>query len=312
MAISVGTGNNAVSSKESTVRLRVPVKHEDLHEQYAQSRARLTQALQTSLELTIVLEIFFEHIQKLVPIQGFHYGHPGKNCQLQLGRDGLHRLNYRLNTPKDNLGAITFSRGKRFTEVEMATLESVISTLVYPLRNALQYRDAVQSALRDPLTGTGNRVALEQTLERELSLAQRNCQPLSLLAIDIDHFKRVNDSHGHASGDEVLREVAQGIVAVTRQTDLTFRYGGEEFVVVLNKTDAEGARVIAERIRLFVEKLRVETHNELLQVTISIGVSSLQAEEEKNSLFQRADKALYNAKRNGRNRVEVAKADQIS
>jgi len=206
------------------------------------------------------------------------------------------------------LGEVTFSRRKRFSEAELSNIESLLGSLIFPLRNALKYRSAVQSALRDPLTGTGNRIALDNALAREKSLADRYDQPLSLLTIDIDHFKRINDNFGHSSGDEVLREVARGIVAVTRQTDMTFRFGGEEFVVLLNKTNPEGASVIAERIRHFIEKARVETNNELLQATVSIGVSTLRKDESTKMLFDRADQALYKAKAQGRNQIIAAEA----
>lgn len=299
MAISVSTGNNAVKSKDNPVRLRFPIKQDD----YTELRVRLTQALQTSLDLNIVLELFFEHIQELVPLQGMLYRHAGKDCQALIGRDYQQKVNYRLTTAHDDLGELTFSRTKRFREQDMMALESVLSALVCPLRNALLYRDAVQTSLRDSLTGAGNRVALDNALEREIQLAERHKQPLSMLVMDIDFFKRINDEYGHASGDDVLKEVARSIQAVTRLTDLTFRYGGEEFVVLLNKTDPEGAAVIAERIRQFVERVRVETHRELIKSTISIGVATLQASENGQELFKRADAALYQAKNTGRNRV---------
>ncbi len=299
MAISVSSGSNVIENKENPIRLRFPVKQDD----YADARIRLTQALQTSLDLTIILELFFEEIQNLVPLQGMLYQHQAKDCEALVGREYKHRINYRLTTAHDDLGALTFSRPKRFREQDMVAIESVLSALICPLRNALQYRDAVQSALRDPLTSVGNRVALENALEREIQLAERHDQPLSMLVADIDFFKRINDQYGHACGDDVLKEIAQSIKAVTRLTDLTFRYGGEEFVVLLNKTDTEGAEVIAERIRKFVEKVCVETHRELIKSTISVGVSTLREGESGSDLFKRADAALYQAKHQGRNRV---------
>ncbi len=302
MAISVSTGNNAVKNKDNPVRLRYPIKQDD----YTELRVRLTQALQTSLDLNIVLELFFEHIQELVQVQGMFYRHTGKDCQTLIGRDYQQKVNYRLTTAHDDLGELTFSRTKRFREQDMMALESVLSALVCPLRNALLYRDAVQTSLRDSLTGAGNRVALDNALEREIQLAKRHNSPLSMLVIDIDFFKRINDEYGHASGDDVLREVARSIQAVTRLTDLTFRYGGEEFVVLLNKTDTEGAAVIAERTRKFVEKIRVETHREQIRSTISIGVATLQVDESGENFFKRADTALYQAKNTGRNKVASA------
>lgn len=302
MGISVGTGSNAIKAKSNTIRLHYPINPDD----FAEARNRLTQSLQTSLELDRLLGIFFDQIQELVTVQGIALNLPGNVGKVVVGHESPHRINYRMNTAQDNLGELTFCRNKRYSELEMSTIEGLISTLVYPLRNALQYREALQTAMRDSLTGVGNRIALDTALEREIQLAQRNQQPLSLLAIDIDHFKRINDKYGHTCGDDVLKEVALSIRAITRATDLTFRYGGEEFVVLLNKTDRDGAKVIAERIRQFVEQVRVETGKEQLKTTISIGCSTLQANESSRELFQRADEALYDAKNSGRNRIELA------
>lgn len=302
MAILTGHNHHAAASKDDAIRLSFPVNQADVIE----VRRTLTQSLQTSLDLNIVLELFFQQIQTLIPVNGLQYSNHQKDCQILVGSDDTHKLDYRLNAAQDELGDLVFSRNKRFNEHEMAVLESVLSTLVCPLRNALLYRDAVQSALRDPLTQVGNRVALDQALERELQLATRHKQPLSLLAIDIDHFKSINDRYGHGCGDDVIRQVAQSIQAVTRSTDLVFRYGGEEFVVLLNKTPPEGARVIAERIRQHVEKMRIESQGASITTTISLGISTLDPESGSQSLFRQADAALYRAKHQGRNCVEAA------
>jgi len=304
MVTSVHTGNSAFDSKDATARLRLPASAPDHHE----IRQRLTNLMQSTLNLDDILQIFFEQMQSIVTARGLFYENGGEGLKVQLGSPSPHKINYRLNTDTDMLGEVTFSRRKRFSEAELSNIESLLGSLIFPLRNALKYRSAVQSALRDPLTGTGNRIALDNALAREKSLADRYDQPLSLLTIDIDHFKRINDNFGHSSGDEVLREVARGIVAVTRQTDMTFRFGGEEFVVLLNKTNPEGASVIAERIRHFIEKARVETNNELLQATVSIGVSTLRKDESTKMLFDRADQALYKAKAQGRNQIIAAEA----
>ena len=303
MVTSVQTGNSAFDSKEATARLPLPSSQPDQHE----VRQRLSNLLQSTLNLDDILQIFFEQIQNIVTARGLFYENHAVGFKSQIGSASPHRINYRLNTDTDILGEITFSRNKRFSEAELSNFEGLLGVLIYPLRNALQYRSALQSALRDPLTGTGNRIALDNALAREKLLADRYGQALSLLTLDIDKFKLINDNFGHSSGDDVLREVARSIVAVTRQTDMTFRYGGEEFVILLNKTNEGGAYVIAERIRKFVEKVRVETNRELLQATVSIGVATLHKGENTKQLFDRADQALYQAKDQGRNLVISAK-----
>lgn len=114
------------------------------------------------------------------------------------------------------------------------------------LWNALLYRAATQRALRDPLTGTDNPIAMEQTLQREIDRSRRHRQPLSLLMLDIDHFKNVNDTHGHAAGDHVLREVAASIKQQLRNVDRVFRYGGEAFLILLSNTGRESAALVGD------------------------------------------------------------------
>jgi len=219
------------------------------------------------------------------------------------GEKARHSCGYRLITQQDNLGEICFYNNKRFSEQVLEMIEIVLGVLVSPLRNTLNYRDALTASLTDPLTGAGNRIAMNDTLKREIELAKRHNEDLALLMIDLDNFKAVNDKHGHIVGDLVLKKVVDALKLVNRQTDLSFRYGGEEFVVLLNKTDLDGAKVIGDRIRKSVEALRINLTQDSLQVTISIGASAQLANDNMESLLQRADTALYQAKNEGKNRV---------
>lgn len=164
-------------------------------------------------------------------------------------------------------------------------------------------------AMTDALTGLPNKYALTDALSRDLARADRGGEHVSLIVVDIDHFKRVNDTWGHATGDEVLRGVGGVIRESVRASDVPARYGGEEFVVVLPNTDLEGAAVVAERIRERLEMHRMPGPAGTLQVTASLGVAAVQGpdcRESERVLFERADAALYEAKRSGRNRVRVA------
>lgn len=266
-------------------------------------RHKLIHALQTTLDLQALLEIFIKFLGQQVSTGGLTYRHAARGIHLSIGRDNLHHCDYRLITPRDNLGEIRFNRTKRFSEDEMACIESLLGTLIYPLRNALQYKDALQAALHDPLTGTGNRVAMDTAVRRELQMSQRYQQPLTLMMIDLDYFKKINDTYGHALGDEVLHEVAQTIVLIARTTDMTFRYGGEEFAVLLSNTDLAGATIIAERIREAIETLDIQQGDQHLKVTASFGLAQHQQDMGAKSLFEQADKALYRAKDLGRNQV---------
>lgn len=266
---------------------------------------RLTTALQTTLDLEQLLRIFSDTVQETISHQGLTYRNDERRFVVAVGHTGRHHCSYRLNLLGTELGEVAISRNKRFSEQDLAQIEYLLCTLVYPLRNALHYRDAIAAAHRDPLTGIGNRAALENSLAREVSLAQRHQQPLALMVIDIDWFKKVNDRHGHAIGDAVLRSVARVIAAELRGDDLLFRFGGEEFVVLLRGTRPEGARVVAERIRSTVESATCACEGKDIQVTVSIGIASL-GDENGDHLFDRADHALYEAKQQGRNRVVAA------
>jgi diguanylate cyclase (GGDEF)-like protein len=194
----------------------------------------------------------------------------------------------------------------RFNEQDLELLETLINCLIFPVRNALLYRDAVQSALSDSLTGAGNRLALENTLEREIALSFRNELPLSILVVDIDMFKSINDRFGHSAGDCVLKNVVKLLGQDCRETDSTYRayrFGGEEFVLILNNTDRAGATIVAERIRQHIEITSTSYQQQDIQATVSVGVSTLREGDNLSTLFSRADKALYQAKHNGRNQV---------
>jgi len=262
--------------------------------------------LQTSLKAEKILAIFFQGVQQLIPLKGLNYQHRASDLHLKLGERAHHCASYSLSNDGEHLGELEFQRNKRFSEHELSQLESLLACLLFPLRNALLYRTATQSALRDPLTGTGNRFAMDQTLEREIELARRQKHPLSLLMLDIDHFKRVNDKHGHTVGDEVLKAVANSIKAQLRNVDMVFRFGGEEFLVVLSNTTREAAAMVGERLRLAAMELTYPMLGYPIELTVSLGCATLLPNESATSLVSRADSALYVAKREGRNRLAMA------
>ncbi|WP_419811398.1 GGDEF domain-containing protein [Bacterioplanoides sp.] len=269
---------------------------------------KLSGKLQTTLELSQLLEIFYEEIQHAVLVDGLTFTHSANNLLISEGKNSPHSVSYRLQTQQDYMGDLTFHRSTRFREHELANLEGLLTTLVYPMRNALRYYEALAAAFRDPLTGAGNRVALDKTLSREVELAKRHGQQLSVLMIDLDYFKQVNDEFGHSMGDKVLKDAASCMTACIRQTDMCFRYGGEEFLVMLSSADQAGALRIAERIRMSIGDLRFENAKGKLQVTTSIGCATLRGIDTTESLVHRADNALYEAKNGGRNRV-ISDAD---
>lgn len=159
-----------------------------------------------------------------------------------------------------------------------------------------------EMAYTDSLTGTQNRHAVDSWLNEIISFSRLNCHAFSMVYIDIDFFKKINDTLGHHGGDEVLKEFARVLNLRARKTDVVVRWGGEEFIIFCPATDLRGAKEFAELIRGIVEGYQW-TNN--LGITCSIGVAEYQADESIDTFMQRADRALYRAKRQGRNRVEV-------
>jgi len=166
-----------------------------------------------------------------------------------------------------------------------------------------------RSAELDALTGTFNRRTIDLWLSRSFGESTQDGQPLSLLFVDLDFFKAINDKYGHACGDHCLREVAAKIRGALGDGDLLGRYGGEEFIVVLPRHGGAAARMVAERLRADIEGLPLEWQGQKLKLTVSVGVATkLDKETRASSMVDRADKALYAAKRGGRNCVHVAPA----
>ncbi|WP_022961926.1 GGDEF domain-containing protein [Halopseudomonas pelagia] len=264
---------------------------------------RLTQQLQTSLEIDRVLDMFFNALQEFIGLNSLEFRHDAHSVQIQKGTSSMHRCSYRMTHAGDFLGEIQFTRAKRFSEHQLQSLETLLGNLLYPLRNALMYREALRFALNDSLTGIGNRMSLDQALSREVKCAARHHTPLSLLIMDIDHFKQINDKYGHAYGDAALKAIVSCTRNCLRDVDELFRMGGEEFVVLLANTDNHAARFIAERIRRSIEQMQFEIDGDAIPMTASLGIATLKAGEKEESLLERGDKLMYTAKRAGRNRI---------
>jgi diguanylate cyclase (GGDEF)-like protein len=176
----------------------------------------------------------------------------------------------------------------------------------------LDLREALQlQATRDPLTGLYNRRYMQEALERELHRARRRERPLSVMMLDIDHFKRYNDKFGHAAGDDALRLVGETLLGIVRAEDLACRYGGEEFVIILPECPLEQAGIRANEVRARLKELYLEREGELPDVvTVSIGVAAfLETTDRVDLLIKFADEALYHAKHDGRDQVAIARPE---
>jgi diguanylate cyclase (GGDEF)-like protein len=193
---------------------------------------------------------------------------------------------------------------KRFGKDVREMLSVIANQVATSLQNGFLYRKMETMATTDGLTGLTNHRTFQQKFADLLDRADRHGYRVAMLLCDVDHFKKVNDNYGHPVGDEVLRRVAKVLQDVPRKIDVPARYGGEEFAVLLDNVSAEQARAVAERIRIEVSKIVVETEKGPLQVTESIGVALFPDDgRDRAVLIERADLALYHAKHTGRNRV---------
>jgi diguanylate cyclase (GGDEF)-like protein len=226
---------------------------------------------------------------------------------------GVHALSIGLRSLVDGpeyLGAISIARhGNTFTGEEEDLLEYLAGQAVVSIENASLHETVERQAVTDELTGLANVRAFMSILDREIDRRRRFEHPVGLVMVDLDDFKRVNDTYGHQQGDKVLAHVSWVLRDVSRDLDTVARYGGEELAVVLPQTDASGAAQLAERMRQAIEGLRIPRvgGSGTIEVTASFGVASVpENADARNELIAAADAALYAAKAGGKNRVERA------
>jgi diguanylate cyclase (GGDEF)-like protein len=204
---------------------------------------------------------------------------------------------------------INSSKENAFSPYDLAFFSAVTNQLASAIENARLYAYQLERAVTDSLTNLCNHGCFQSRLNDEIARTLRYDRPLTLLMMDIDNFKRINDKFGHTTGDQVLREVARILIAQTRTVDIVSRYGGEEFTVILPETPLDSARAVAERIRAAIEAdtTSIPDQQDTICVTISIGIAVFKgATDTQSELIERADQALYHAKDQGRNRIVVA------
>jgi diguanylate cyclase (GGDEF)-like protein len=243
----------------------------------------------------------------------------GPKCAVRLNDEGVSREHCQLvrdgeKMILEDLGSTngTFCNGIRIDKRELADGDKIMvgSTTIlkftyHDYLDEVFQRQMYESALRDGLTKVFNKKYFTDYLEKEFAYAARHSSPLALIFLDIDFFKRINDTHGHPAGDFVLSELSQLMATLVRTEDVLARFGGEEFTVLCRGTDLGGAKIVAERLRRTVEAHTFSFGAKTIPVTISLGIAGIPdtAIVDHAAFLASADKALYEAKRTGRNRV---------
>jgi diguanylate cyclase (GGDEF)-like protein len=266
----------------------------------------ISSALQTTLEFNDLISIFSSKIATMIPHSAYVYTNKEFDLEVKSGVFTRHSCSYVITIEQQQLGELKLMRNHRFSDADLKLLETLLCCLIYPLKNATLFHQALKMAYTDPLTQANNRASFNDSINREISLAKRSTKNLSLIFFDIDHFKTINDLYGHDCGDITLASSAKWIKENLRDSDIFFRYGGEEFVILLSDTDAHGAQLLAERIRTSIERHTIAYGMETIRITASLGISTLHADDNIESFVRRADEAMYAAKNRGRNQVVLS------
>ncbi|MEO1751492.1 GGDEF domain-containing protein [Thiofaba sp. EF100] len=271
-----------------------------LEQRRQQAMFTLSRQLPTTLELEPLVRLFADIVHKVVPFDGLSLEMEGEDFAWAQGVEAQHHAEYGLRLNEQRLGTLTLMRRFPFGKDELEVFEDLLAFLLYPLRNALLYRYTLRLALRDPLTGVGNRLAFDEALAREIVRAGRHDGRLALMMLDMDGFKEVNDRHGHLVGDELLKHFARLVKATARGSDMLFRFGGDEFALLMPETDMDGARQLARRLREVLVVQPLLQREETIPLQSSIGVAQWLPGEGAAAFTARADAALYEDKRSRR------------
>ncbi|WP_025769781.1 GGDEF domain-containing protein [Thioalkalivibrio sp. HK1] len=299
-------------------------------------RLKIALALQRSLDVEDILEAFSNLLNERAPHLGLRFRGLQSANRIDdhaIGRSGAYSCRFRLrlypsahsskhlsehpsDTAKDSvvyienerkdLGDILFFRDTPFLAFEKKEIASALPLLEFPLRNALIHKEAIRGMLEDPLTGSYNRAMMDDILKHEVENAARHQTPLSLMMIDIDHFKRINDRFGHLAGDGILIDFAHRIRGAIRKKDRLFRYGGDEFALLASHTDDQGIRRIEKRLRGVIDAppfdiAAFDGFRNTISIRACFGVAKYRSGDGPLDLIARADKDLYREKRKVKN-----------
>ncbi|MGB9577905.1 MAG: GGDEF domain-containing protein [Halothiobacillaceae bacterium] len=301
-----------MSLNMTSALFRRPIPPRDLHayrkamagaqleQRRQQAMFTLSRQLPTTLELEPLVRLFADIVHKVVPFDGLSLEMEGEDFSWTQGVEAQHHAEYGLRLNEQRLGTLLLSRRFPFGKDELEVFEDLLALLLYPLRNALLYRHTLRLALRDSLTEVGNRLAFDEALAREIVRAGRHDGRLVLMMLDMNGFKQVNDRYGHLVGDELLKHFARLVKATARGSDMLFRFGGDEFALLMPETDTDGAMQLVRRLREAMVAQPLVWHENIIPLHSSIGVAQWLPGEGAAAFTARADAALYEDKRSRR------------
>lgn len=277
-----------------------------------QNLTQLSHVLQLSLETDKILQSFFKFIKHDFRLTKLLYINSEQNISIILGSklsssqtNNKYFKKFELFYQNEYLGEINLASKHKFSPNKILELKSYINFLILPLKNSLLYNQALKATKTDPLTKLANKLSLVEDLHYHFNLSSRFNSPLSVIFIDIDYFKNINDTYGHIVGDKVLIKFSELLKLNIRKSDIAYRYGGEEFIIILENTNRRGSVNLAKKLNQFIakQKISITTENNvyLLNITVSLGVATKNNKDCPETIISRADQALYTAKQSGRN-----------
>ncbi|GAA58940.1 GGDEF domain protein [Pseudoalteromonas sp. BSi20652] len=262
----------------------------------------LVAELQTSLIIEDVLAIYAKFTKKLLNFTGLQFQSTLGTTQTSESDINSKPYIFDLAIGKEHLGQLIYFSKYPLSQTIEKKLRAFHTALVYPLRNAMMYSRVLRLATKDSLTGLNNRSQFNDVLSQKLENCRRYQRPFSLMLLDLDNFKQVNDTFGHKIGDDTLKEFANVLQSSIRATDSVFRFGGDEFAILIEDPEFTTNKVVAERIMRFVRHSSIMSK---YKVTVSIGYTLATSNDCDVEIFSRADKGLYKAKASGRNSAKA-------
>ncbi|MGL1959189.1 MAG: GGDEF domain-containing protein [Colwellia sp.] len=257
--------------------------------------SNLLAQLQTTLDLDKLLNIFAMEAARYVSFVGLYFKNKAVSKSILGSKKAKNERQFELKINNEFIGILSYGINKPISMSNYKILEKLHQCLIYPLKNAIQYHQAMQLAMQDSLTGLGNRRYFDEQLKRAMHNANRHNAQVGLVVGDLNKFKAVNDTYGHAVGDKVLKEFSLCLLDCIRDSDSVFRFGGDEFAIIVENASENALDIIECRIETALKT------NALLakyQVGCSLGATFMNRADNEKSLFERADQALYGKKMN--------------
>ena len=292
------------SNRKSSIIIIKPIKK---IESLTEESLRTMYILQSTLDINILIELFDNELKKMVSHDYLNYKNSIENININLGEIIKEKLIFNLKINNNSLGKFVIARNTKFNKWEINEIKNLMSVLVQPINNALHYKQAITNASIDPVTKLNNRTLFNKIINQEIDFAHRYEQKLLLMMIDLDNFKKINDNFGHNIGDVLLNLLGQELTKFMRRSDLVFRYGGDEFCIILRNSILDGAKKLANRVRNNIDENEFNCNDVKIKISVSIGLAKLHDDDDSITFIERADKLLYKAKNAGRNNVIAEK-----